>query len=322
MKKLFLTIMIYVALLIGAVDIYAQEATAAAPEAQTPILNLAYNNIFLILAVMILIGVILAGLNLIWALIEIQRMKLLEQYGPEVLEKANLTATGTLWDKISKKSWNLVPLDKEADIDLGHEYDGIRELDNSLPPWWVWLFYGTIIWGAVYFWYYEVSDKGPNQEQEYIASMEMAEDQKAKYLASQADAIDEKTVTLSTAENDLAEGKEIYVANCLVCHGEGGEGGVGPNFTDKYWIHGGSINNLFSTIKYGVPEKGMISWKAQLRPAAIQKVASYILAFQGTNPPNQKEPQGELYQPGGADVSADQSNTAISDTTGVEAVKK
>ncbi|MBP9198194.1 MAG: c-type cytochrome [Saprospiraceae bacterium] len=315
MKKLLLTIIIYVTTLIGAVGIYAQDA--AAPAADTSgqpapnIFNLAYNNILLVLAVLVLIGVILAGLSLIWALIEVQKMKLLEKYGPEGLEKANLTSTGSLWSTISEKAWNLVPKDKEADIDLGHEYDGIRELDNSLPPWWLWLFYGTIIWAAVYLWYYHVSDKGPSQEQEYIAAMEMGEAEKAKFLATQADAIDEKTVTLLTAEADLAEGKEIYTANCLICHGANGEGTVGPNFTDKYWIHGGSINNLFTTIKYGVPEKGMISWKSQLRPGAMQKVASYILSLQGTNPPNQKAPQGDLYDPGSA--------TSTKDTTAIGA---
>ena len=115
MKKLLLTIIIYVTTLIGAVGIYAQDA--AAPAADTSgqpapnIFNLAYNNILLVLAVLVLIGVILAGLSLIWALIEVQKMKLLEKYGPEGLEKANLTSTGSLWSTISEKAWNLVPKD-------------------------------------------------------------------------------------------------------------------------------------------------------------------------------------------------------------------
>lgn len=322
MKKLFLTIIVYITTLVGAVSIYAQDdATPIATPADTNIFSLAYNNILLILAILVLIGVILAGISLVWALIEVQKIKLLDKYGPEGLEKANLTSSGSLWSTISEKAWNLVPKDKEADIDLGHEYDGIRELDNSLPPWWVWMFYGTIIWAAVYIWYYHVSGKGPNQEQEYIAAMEMGEAQKAKYLASRADAIDEKTVTILTAEADIAEGKEIYVANCLVCHGANGEGTVGPNFTDKYWIHGGSINNIFSTIKYGVPEKGMISWQSQLRPAAMQKVASYILTLQGTNPPNAKEPQGELYEPATTDVPKDSTSVEAISEPAVESQK-
>jgi cytochrome c oxidase cbb3-type subunit 3 len=320
MKKLFLTIIIYITVLLSAVGIYAQDTTPAdgATQGSPDVLNLAYNNILLILAILVLILVVMAGINLIWALIEIQRMKLLDKFGPEVLEKANLSATGSIWSTISEKAWKLVPKDKEQDIDLGHEYDGIRELDNSLPPWWLWLFYGTIIWAAVYLWYYHVSSKGQNQEQEYIAAMEMGEAQKAKFLASQADAVDEKTVTILTASADLTEGKEIYKANCLVCHGASGEGGVGPNFTDKYWIHGGSINNLFTTIKYGVPEKGMISWKSQLRPGAMQKVASYILSLQGTNPPNQKAPQGDLYDPAESGGTTNQNTVTTPDSTAVK----
>ncbi len=305
MKKLFLTIVLYLSALFGAVNVYAQDtAVVALPPEKTDIFKLIYHNIFLVLAVIVLTGVILAGLNLIWALIEVQRMKLLEQYGPEALEKANITSKISLWERISQKSWNLVPLEKEQDIDMGHDFDGIRELDNSLPPWWVWLFYLTIIWSVGYIYYYHVSDKSLNQEQEYIASIEQGEADKTKYLSLQADAIDEKSVTTLVDAGALAEGKQIYTANCQVCHGEKGEGGVGPNFTDKYWLHGGSVNNIFSTIKYGVPEKGMISWKSQLQPAAMQKVSSYILAFQGTNPPNQKEAQGTVYEGEGIAVDS------------------
>lgn len=321
MKKLFLTIILYISSLVGTVGLFAQDAApatdATVEQPATNVFNIFYNNIFLVLAILTIIGLIIICLSLIWALVDSQRMKLLEQYGPEGLEKANLSSSGSIWGTISDKIWNLVPKDKEQDIDLGHEYDGIRELDNSLPPWWLWLFYGTIIWAAVYLWYYHMSDKGPNQEQEYIAAMELGDAEKAKFQAKQADVVDEKTVTLLVGEKELAEGKEIYITNCKVCHGDNGEGLVGPNFTDKYWIHGGSINDLFKTIKYGVPDKGMISWQAQLKPGMIQKVASYILSFQGTNPPNQKEPQGVLYEPAAAGGAA-----AVTDTTQAKAPEK
>ncbi|MDX1409282.1 MAG: cytochrome c, partial [Saprospiraceae bacterium] len=117
------------------------------------------------------------------------------------------------------------------------------------------------------------------------------------YLAGQADEIDETNVELLTSASDIEQGKEIYTMQCVVCHGTQGEGGVGPNFADQYWIHGGDIKDLFRTIKYGVPEKGMISWSALLRPSEMQQVASYILTFQGTSPTNPKAPQGELWTP-------------------------
>lgn len=314
------------AALVWSVTAYAQDTAADAAAPAPNIFNQAYGNILVILTILVIILVLFAGINLIWALIESQRMKLLDRYGPEVLEKANLTASGSLWSTISEKAWKLVPKDKEQDIDLGHEYDGIRELDNSLPPWWLWLFYGTILWSAIYLWYYHLSDRGPDQQQEYVAAMELGEAEKAKFLATQANSVDEKTVTLLTDAAAMAEGKEIYTANCMVCHGANGEGLVGPNFTDKYWIHGGRINDLFKTIKYGVPEKGMISWQSQLRPAAMQKVASYILSMQGTNPPNQKAPQGDLYDPaagGAASAPADTTATGAvapveTDTTSVK----
>lgn len=314
MKKLLISVAVYTALLLSAVHISAQDAVDVSVP-QTDVLTLAYDNILVLLAVIVLIGVILAGLNLIWALIDIQRINLLNKYGPEVLEKANLSATGTLWDKISQKSWNLVPMEREKEIEFDHDYDGIRELDNSLPPWWVWLFYLTIIWGVGYMVYYHFSDMGVNQETEYLMAMEAGEEQKTKFLASQANAVDENSVVYLDDAASLEEGKSIYMANCAACHGNNGEGTVGPNFTDKYWIHGGGIKNIFSTIKYGVPEKGMISWKTQLRPAAMQKVASYIMALEGTNPPNPKAPEGQLYEPENTET---QTPPAEGETTGTE----
>jgi cytochrome c oxidase cbb3-type subunit 3 len=154
MKKLFFLTFIYALSMSVSSEMAAQATTASTESSFSSLLDVAYNNILLILAVIVLIGVILAGLNLIWALIDVQRMKLMEQHGPEAVEKAKLGPSTSLWEKISQKSWKLVPIEKEADIDLGHEYDGIRELDNSLPPWWLWLFYITIIWSVGYLWYY------------------------------------------------------------------------------------------------------------------------------------------------------------------------
>ena len=203
-----------------------------------------------------------------------------------------------LFRKISYALTRAVPIDKEASVDLGHDYDGIRELDNALPPWWKYGFYITIFLSVIYVYYYHLSGNDWSSKREYELAMEEAEVAKAAYLSKLASNVDETNVAIQSDGEALALGKSIYETNCVACHGVEGQGGVGPNFTDEYWIHGGSVKDVFATIKYGVPEKGMISWKEQLRPTEMQAVSSYILTqFPGTNPPDGKEPQGELYVP-------------------------
>lgn len=194
----------------------------------------------------------------------------------------------------------LKPVEEEKDIMLDHDYDGIQELDNSLPPWWLAMFYITVIIGPIYIYYYHMSNSGVLQKEEYEIAMRQAEQAKIRYLAKQTKMITEKNVTVLSDPGELESGKAIYIQNCVACHGQKGEGGIGPNMTDDYWLHGGDIKSVFKTIKYGVPEKGMIAWKAQLPPSQIHQVASYIMTLHGTNPPNGKEPQGELFVPEGA----------------------
>jgi len=107
--------------------------------------------------------------------------------------------------------------------------------------------------------------------------------------------LNEENVTITNDAAALANGKNTFIKNCAACHGQNGEGLVGPNFTDDYWIHGNKINDLFKTIKYGVPAKGMISWQTQLDPNQMQEVASYILTLRGSNPANPKAPEGTIY---------------------------
>jgi cytochrome c oxidase cbb3-type subunit 3 len=214
-------------------------------------------------------------------------------------EQAELAkqATESFWDKMRKKYWeDAVPIEREGEIISHHDFDGIRELDNRLPPWWVNMFILTIIWAVGYMFYYHWGGDGPSSTDEYNMEMEQAKKQQAIALAGMANAVDESNVTALTESGALGEGQLIFKNVCAACHGQGGEGTIGPNMTDEYWIHGGGIKNVFKTIKYGVPEKGMISWQSQLSPSDMQKVASYILTLKGTNPPNPKEPQGEIWQ--------------------------
>lgn len=178
---------------------------------------------------------------------------------------------------------------------LDHNYDGIIELDNALPPWWVYLFYGTILFAIGYSVYFFAYD-GFSQEKELAREVETAQAQIAKFQEANGPSMDENSVILLTDATAIADGKAIYEKNCVPCHLINGGGSVGPNFTDEYWIHGNTINNLFKTIKFGVPEKGMIPWESQLKPEQIQHVASFILTeFGGKNVEGGKEPQGDKY---------------------------
>jgi cytochrome c oxidase cbb3-type subunit III len=187
-----------------------------------------------------------------------------------------------------------VSVQEEDDIVLNHDFDGIRELDNKIPPWWTALFYGGIIFAFVYMIDYHVIGDGNVGEIEYQQEVQVAAS-KLEMLTKSGKLISEETATLLTDVASLSAGKDIFDKNCAACHGFGGEGLVGPNFTDDYWIHGGSIKNMYRIIAEGVPAKGMISWKSQLSPNQIQEVGSFIRTLRGTNPPNQKGPEGEKW---------------------------
>jgi cytochrome c oxidase cbb3-type subunit 3 len=184
-------------------------------------------------------------------------------------------------------------IEQESDVMLDHNYDGIRELDNVLPPWWVYLFYGTIIFGAIYLVRYQIMD-GNNQVQEFQTEMQEAKVAVEEYLKTAPDMMSKEKVTLLTDATSLAAGKAIYTANCVACHRPDGGGQIGPNLTDNYWILGGGIKNVFNTVMEGGRDgKGMVAWKASIKPSDIQKVASYVLSLQGTNPKDAKPTEQE-----------------------------
>ena len=183
---------------------------------------------------------------------------------------------------------------------LDHNYDGIHEFDNDLPPWWKYGFYATIIFAVGYVAYYHVFKAGQLQGAEYAVEMQQA----ALLIAATPD--DPNLLTTYQplmVPAELSSGKAIFATNCAPCHGASAEGKVGPNLTDEFWLHGGEVNHVYKTIKFGVIGKGMVAWKGKLSGKQILQVSSYVLSLQGTKPANAKPPQGEKEAAGKAVAS-------------------
>jgi cytochrome c oxidase cbb3-type subunit 3 len=223
------------------------------------------------------------------------------------------STTNRWWDRFNKS----VSIDKEQDVQLDHDYDGIKELDNSLPPWWIYGFYFTILFAGVYMYRYHISKSAPLQVEELAAEKIQAEREKVAYMATQANNVDETSIAYNPTAELLTEGKAIFVKNCVSCHGPEAQGAsIGPNLTDEYWIHKGGIKDIFKTIKNGVQEKGMIPWGQQLSNAQIAAAATFIKSLQESHPANPKAPQGDKYE-------EESENAGISDSVAVESeVKK
>ena len=239
---------------------------------------------------------IIAILVLMVAIYTLSLLKVaLQKETVEESETKTVRQRNWFWDRFNKS----VPQEKEATILLDHNYDGIRELDNHLPPWWTAFFYITIVFGVIYMLVYHVFSAAPLPGELYDISVAEANAAAAERLAEAGEeggGIDESTVVFSDDPAIIDSGKKIYDMQCASCHRDDGGGNIGPNLTDEYWLHGGSMSDIYKTIKYGVPQKGMISWEALLSPEKMRDVSSYIMTMAGTNPPNAKAPQGELYQ--------------------------
>lgn len=212
------------------------------------------------------------------------------------------------------------PLEKEHEIVLDHNYDGIRELDNSLPPWWLYSFYISIIFAVVYVLKYDVFN-GDNQydelEQEYAEAKIAIEE----YKKTAKDLVDINTVEMLTDASDLNAGKAVFEENCVACHKSDGGGGIGPNLTDEYWILGGGIKNVFHTISEGGRNgKGMVAWKTLLKPAEMAQVASYVLTLQGKTPAEPKAPEGDIWTEEGSTRDSSETETTVTeaDSTAVQ----
>ena len=281
-------------LLLLSPSLFAQSGNTAQPTTATSATTVGSlsASTFYIMAVVIFLEllIILALLINIKFLLKVEKEKVIKKVVmTEEVKRTRLS----WWDNFNK----LRPVSQEAELDLGHDYDGIRELNNRLPPWWLYGFYITIVVAFIYLWRFHISHTAPSSVEEYETAIAKADFEVSEYLKKKGDNVDENTVTLLTGAADIEAGKAIFTnpANCVTCHRADGGGIVGPNLTDDYWINGGSIKDVFKTIKYGT-NKGMRSWKDDFSPVQLAQIASYIKSINGTNPPNPKEQQGELYK--------------------------
>jgi cytochrome c oxidase cbb3-type subunit 3 len=246
------------------------------------------NTILLWIAV-ILALVILAMVGLIAMFIY-----MMEPPKPKV--EGELSGFAAWWEKINA----LVPKEKEKELLTDHDYDGIKELNNFMPPWLQYIFIGTIIWAPIYLWYYHGGGPGKLMEEEYYAEVKAANAELEKRMAQKGatEIIDENNVIISTDDKDIAEGKALFISKtCSSCHGENAQGAaVGPNLIDDYWLHGGTVQDIFKTIKYGKPDKGMPAWKESISGKQTMQIISFIKSQHGKSFPNAKEPQGKLFK--------------------------
>ncbi len=245
-------------------------------------------NAFLVVIIAEFAAIVFLGFS-----IKRMYMELLPEKEAAVSKQSSLALW---WNKLDKKIFTrAVPVNAEADVMLDHDYDGIRELDNALPPWWKYGFYITIVVAFVYLFHFHVMGNGKNPSQEYVAEMESAQKEKEAFDAKVKDRVDESNIKMADAAG-IQAAKTIFAANCVSCHGDKGQGGAGPNLTDDYWLHKGSLNDIYQSIKHGYPDKGMQPWSIKFNPKEISQLASFIKSIHGTNPDGAKAPQGDKFE--------------------------
>jgi cytochrome c oxidase cbb3-type subunit III len=308
MKRLFIILL----MVVSSVATFAQNVTRQKSFWDDPI-NDPMTSLYVVIA-FVFIVIILVGFVAIYVF-RIMNMLI------EETERARAAELGMIY--VAKPSWlsrfsqvmnASVPVEQEKNIELDHNFDGIKELDNHLPPWWKWLFYGTIGWSAVYLFVFHISNTLPLAADEYEHEVAIAEDRARQLRGSQPQAeVDENSLAFSVDSVTLiANGQKVFADNnCGSCHrNDGGGNTIGPNLTDKYWLHGGGVQNVFHTIKNGVVDKGMPAWGKSLSPQQVRDVAFFILSLQGSNPANSKSPQGNLYQE--AEIKSDSTKAQAS----------
>ncbi|RXR19141.1 c-type cytochrome [Flavobacterium amnicola] len=306
MKKLFpiyVRIPVLFALFFMAMEFFIDSGNKPA-FVKFPILNVV---LLIFLLILVAVELVLQATNKI-----VDTLLTDEQRKAQEIED-NLPFTETeFYKKLMTKLTRTRKVEEEGELLLHHNYDGIQELDNVLPPWWVYLFYGCIAFAFIYLVRFHILG-ADDQKTEFDKEMADAKMQVEEYKKTAPDLMDKEKVTLLTDAADINAGKAIFQTNCIACHKADGGGAIGPNLTDPQWINGGGIKNVFNTImEGGRAGKGMISWKDQIKPSDIQKVASYVLSLQGTNPAGAKAPEGEIWIEEGAvksEVKTDSTKT-------------
>jgi cytochrome c oxidase cbb3-type subunit 3 len=205
------------------------------------------------------------------------------------------------WNKMN----NFGSLQDDEKIDTGHNYDGIRELDNNVPAWFTAIFFATLIFGVVYLWRYHFAQISPLSAEEYLQEEEQADMEYAAYLKNSGSAVDESTLEFLDDKAQIESGKKLYIANCATCHIADGGGAAGPNLADENWIYGCHATEVYKSIKYG-RKNGMMAWKDNFSDKQIIELTNYVNSLKGTRPANPKAAQGEICknEPKAADSSS------------------
>ncbi|MBX3183481.1 MAG: c-type cytochrome [Polyangiaceae bacterium] len=182
------------------------------------------------------------------------------------------------------------PRGEVTDDLLEHEYDGIREYDNPLPRWWVWMFWGSFWFSVLYFFHYHVGGQGTSVAQAYVEELQIAREEQAK--ASLGEAVTEQALAKMMADTALmADTESLYAQRCAQCHADKGQGLIGPNLTDDHYVHGGTLMEIYQVVAHGVLAKGMPEWERQLTPIELRKIVAYVGSMRGTNVAG-KAPEG------------------------------
>lgn len=282
--------MIVTALLVfGAQSAFAQETVAVKSIYESePIAGMhpwAFYTLFAVLLLELFV--------ILWLCLVILRIIVKREEASALATNGSVKSESAFAKFISRKIFGVKPVETDKDVLLDHDYDGIKELDNDLPPWWKYGFYMTIISGIVYMVGYHITGSFKLSHEEYVAEVTEGEAKVAAYKSKMALNVDETNAIFVTEDDKIQAGKALFNEKCSVCHGNVGQGIIGPNLTDNHWLYGNKPGDLFKIVKNGT-NKGMKSWKDEINPVNIQNIISYIHTLQGTNPAGAKAPEGEL----------------------------